>query len=343
MQNKVNDKITQTSWGTIDGQQVYLFRLTNHDGAYVEVTNYGATVVSIVVPDRVGKMDNVILGYPSLQGYVHDKCYIGSTIGRFANRIGGASFQLDGVTRTLEKNDGLNTNHGGFAGFNKKLFDYAIEDNKLQMTLFSPHGEGGFPGNLVFRVTYSWSIDNELSIAYHATSDDTTVVNFTNHAYFNLEGSGKIFDHHLTINASNILEVSDAYIPTGKIIPAGDRQFLQEKLHTKMRTDNGRVTGINTYYILDSRYNGPLCTLTSDETGRKLEVFTDYPGVQVYTGDFLNSEANIHGVSIEPFEGLCLECQFYPDSPNHDHFPSTVIRRGEVFNQKIIYRFSARS
>jgi aldose 1-epimerase len=334
--------IRQKLWGTIDGKEVVLFRMENDRGAYVEISNYGATLVSAVAPDRDGKMGNVILSYHSLEGYQRDKCYIGSTVGRFANRIGGAAFKLDGVWYSLDKNDGENTNHGGFSGFNSRVFDFSFVDDKLHLMLFSPHGEGGFPGNLKLHVVYSWNNDNELEIQYKATSDQKTIANFTNHAYFDLSADkGKIFDHELSIQGSHILETDQFYIPTGKIIPAAGNAFHHHELREKMSVTGNHITGLNTYFIFDSDYTGPACILSHPRTGRKLEVFTSYPGVQLYTGDFLRSEiVNDRASFHEPFDGLCLECQFYPDSPNHEHFPSTVIGPGEVFNHHIIYRFS---
>ena len=341
--NVSNRLIKQRPWGTAGGKDIFLFRLENDRGAYVEITNYGATLVSVVVPDCKGEMGNVVLSYPSLEGYLHDKCYIGSTVGRFANRIGNATFTLEGVRYWLDKNDNTNTNHGGFNGFHSKVFDFVVEGDKVYLTLLSPDNEGGFPGNMKLHVTYSWSRSNELFIEYKATSDRKTIGNFTNHAYFDLGGDGeKIFDHELTIPASRILETDEGYIPTGKVIPAGDRQFKSNEVNEKMDLTGSRIKGLNTYYILDENYSGAACRLVHPRSGRKLEVFTSYPGVQVYTGDYLHSTMmSDRGAPHEPFDGLCLECQFYPDSPNHDHFPSTVISAGDIFNHSIVYRFSA--
>lgn len=342
MKEKIHS-IRQQPWGSVGGKDVFLFRLENGNGAYVEITNYGAILVSAVVPDRNGRMGNVVLSYPSLEGYLHDTCYIGSTVGRFANRIGNASFVLDGIRYSLDKNDGANTNHGGFNGFNSKVFDFAMEDDKLLLTYTSPHLEGGFPGSMTFTVIYSWSDKNELTIRFKATSDQRTIASFTNHAYFDLSADkGKIFDHELTIQGSQILEADASYVPTGKIIEAGGKQFVHNELREKMSLEGKQMVGLNTYYILDNDYTGAACTLVHPCSGRRLEVFTSYPGVQLYTGDFLNSEiANERGAKHEPFDGLCLECQFYPDSPNHAHFPSTVLEAGDTFDHHIIYRFSA--
>lgn len=331
--------ITNKLWGKVRNNDVVLFRITNDNGAYVELTNYGATLVSVIVPDKYGKLENVILGYPDLRGYLKDACYIGSTIGRFANRINGAQFVLDGVTYDLEKNDGKNTNHGGLNGFNSKVFNYAVDKNAITFTLLSGDGEGGFPGNLSLEVRYEWNDNNELLIGYRATTDKSTVANFTNHAYFNLNpGADDIFDHQLMIPSGRILETTNEHIPTGKIIPAADKKFDGNRLYERMKISNGMMTGLNTYYLFDKERT---CRLFERRSGRVLEVSTSYPGVQLYTGDFLNSVTlNNRSSFHKPFDGLCLECQYFPDSPNHNHFPSTTLEPGKNYNEYIVYKFS---
>ncbi len=336
--------LTQKPWGTCQGKDVVLFRLTNGSGAYVELTNYGATLVSVVVPDKLGMPENVILGYPSLHGYLSDACYIGATIGRYANRIADAQFELDGVTYQLEKNDGHNTLHGGLNGFNARVFSFQIHSDKLVFSLLSDDGDGGYPGNLAFSVEYQWNDRNELSIRYMASSDKKTVANFTNHAYFNLSPArDDIFDHRLTIQASRLLETSKHHIPTGTIIPAGEKNFSGHKIHERLVINAGIIAGLNTYYLFDRKEpvaNEALCRLSDDLSGRILDVFTTYPGVQLYTGDFLAStELSNRRLFHKPFDGLCLECQYFPDSPNHSHFPSTVLEPGKPYNETITYRF----
>jgi aldose 1-epimerase len=178
--------ITHKAWGAVHNQDVFLFRLENSAGAFVELTNYGATLVSINVPDKDGRLSNVIIGFPTLASYLDDSCYIGSTIGRYANRISNAQFNLDGITYQLEANDGVNANHSASSGFNSKVFGFEVNDEELVLVLHSNDGEGGYPGNLNLRVTYKWNDDNDLSIHYKAVSDKDTFANFTNHAYFNL-------------------------------------------------------------------------------------------------------------------------------------------------------------
>ncbi|MCQ6958562.1 aldose epimerase family protein [Mucilaginibacter aquariorum] len=326
-------KISFGVWGVDDGRVIHLFKIENASGAYVELTNYGATLVSVNVPDRDGKIGNVILGYPSLSGYLNDTCYIGSTIGRFANRIANAKFELDGITYQLENNDGANSNHSGSSGFNYKVFGYIITGDELIFDILSEDGDGGFPGNLNLKVSYKWTEENELLITYYAVTDKTTVANFTNHSYFNLNPkAGNILNHELTIHADNILKAGADHIPTGLIAPAGNLAFDKQKVHN----------GINTCYVLNLQAEqAPACILSEETSGRVMTVFTTYPGVMLYTGDYLNSNTHgNNGKAHQPFDGLCLECQFFPDSPNHPHFPSTVLNPGETYQHNITYKFS---
>jgi aldose 1-epimerase len=207
--------ITRKAWGTVHKQDVFLFKLENSAGTFVELTNYGATLVSINVPDKDGRLGNVIIGFPTLAGYLDDSCYIGSTIGRYANRVSNAQFNLDDITYQLEANDGVNANHSASSGFNSKVFGFEVNDDELVFVLHSNDGEGGYPGNLNLRVTYKWSDDNELCIHYKAVSDKDTFANFTNHAYFNLSnGDLTIADHQLDISAKNTVAANEDYIPT---------------------------------------------------------------------------------------------------------------------------------
>jgi len=323
--------ISYKAWGTAHGHEVFLFRMENSSGAFVEITNYGATLVSVNVPDKNTKLGNVIIGFPTLQGYLDDNCYIGSTIGRYANRISKAQFSLDGTTYQLEANDGVNSNHSASSGFNTKVFGFEINEDELVMVLHSADGDGGYPGNLNLRVSYKWSDDNELSITYKAVSDQDTFANFTNHAYFNLSnGDETIVNHQLKISADTIVVAGDDYIPTGEIIPAD-----------KILLDTNK--GINSYYILDAEKvstNGYAAQLSELKSGRKLTVTTSYPGVFLYTGDYLNSKhLNLANRYSQPFEGLCLECQLYPDAMNRPEFPSALLKKQHVYNEYINFNF----
>lgn len=336
--------VSHLLWGEHFGCPVYLFRIENASGAYVELTNYGATLVAAVVPDAQNNLENVVLGYRSLASYIADECYLGATIGRFANRIAGATFTIDDTVYNLEANDGPNSNHSGSAGFNSRVFDYNVTDNGVAFTLQSDDNDGGFPGKLNLTVTYSWTDNNELKIAYQATTDKKTVANFTNHAYFNLAANGDgIFDHTLEVFANALLDVDAGYIPTGLIKPAGNKALTGQVLKSKIMLNEQPVNGFNDCYILDNKRDSDLiiaAKLQENASGRTLTVLTTYPALMVYTGDYLNCKP--HGYfsrPYQPFDGLCLECQYYPDSPNHAHFPSTVLNAGDGYNETIVYKF----
>jgi aldose 1-epimerase len=336
-------EISTTSWGFYKGEELFLFKLMNKNGAYAEITNYGAAIVAVVVPDKLQRFENVVIGFPGPDGYVNDTCYIGSTIGRYANRISNARFALGAKTYYLENNDGAHTNHGGYSGFNYRVFKSSVQNNELTMTLHSEDGEGGYPGNFYLTVTYTWNDNNELLINYDGASDKTTIANITNHSYFNLSAfKNKIGGHWLTINSARVLELRDDYTPTGIIIPAGENTFLNNIINDKFKVRNGRTTGLNLYYILD-RHNGELnyaATLTDETSGRTLEVHTTYPGIFLYTGDHLSSTyLNHNGQLCEPFDGLCLECQHYPDSINHHKFPQATLQECLRYNQSILFKF----
>jgi len=308
-------------------KEIVLLKLQNAGGAYIEVCNYGATLVSVIVPDRYGNLENIILRYNRIDDYFSDKFYMGSTVGRFANRIAKAQFQLNKKTCLLDKNDGNNTNHGGFSGFHSRIFNYKEEDGKIVFSYLSRDGEGGFPGNLHLTVTYSFSDNNELSIEYRAISDQETVFNPTNHAYFNLSTKETcIFNHELKVYANSYLETDDEFLPTGKILPLADSAFDfrdYRKIAALMPLKKEILPGYNTYFISNSNDElKHLASLREPRSGRRLEVYATMPGIQVYTGDYLSEP-------FYPFAGIAMEAQYYPDSPNHPHFPSCVLRPNE--------------
>jgi aldose 1-epimerase len=244
---KLRDHIERHHFGFYNNKEIFVFRLTNIHGSYVEVLNYGAIVKSIVVPDRYGALASVILGYPTIQGYLADVAYIGATIGRFSNRISNASFSIGNEHYQLDKNDGVNNNHSGYNGFNKKVFDFVLEGNKVIFALTSPDGEGGFPGNLNVKVSYEWTEENKLVIDYFAETDKPTPANFTNHVYFNLSGNEEtIHNHKLLIKAGYMLESTAEYIPTGNVIPVGEHGFRNQSLGQVMKG-----SGLNNFYIFD--------------------------------------------------------------------------------------------
>lgn len=337
----MKDNITARLWGKHHEREVYLFRIANTDGTFVELTNYGASIVSIHVPDRKGELGNVVLGFPSLEGYLKDRCYIGATIGRFANRIKGAEFTLDGKRYVLEDNDHGNSNHGGSSGFHAKVFDFEVGEDQLIFHLHSPEGEGGYPGNLQMRVSYSWNDEHELYIHYTANTDRKTIANFTNHVYFNLSTETQtILDHELSIEAQEMLEMEADCIPTGKIVPVSHAGFSQDKIRDKMTVRGNAISGLNHCYVLDKKAGKPDATLIDPFSGRMMEVFTSYPGILLYTGDYLSSNVPGHHLkNYKPLAGLCLECQYYPNSPHHPHFPSTVLEVVQEYEEYIIFKF----
>lgn len=334
----MNLTTTYEPFGFYEGKEIFKFKLINSHENYVELINYGAIVKSIIVPNKHGIKENVVLGFPTLEGYLKDKSYIGATVGRFANRINNAEFSIGNKSFKLDKNDGKNNNHSGLAGFNNKIFDFIIKEDAIIFTLESKSGEGGFPGNLNTKIIYKWTDKNELKIEFLAIADEPTLLNFTNHSYFNLSaGTEKIQQHYLNIQADKILESKDDYIPTGKIISAENFSFQHSKLADVMKNN-----GLNIYYIFNRAEidESVVCELFEEKSGRKLLVQSSYPGLQLYTGDYLNSTVvGQHNKCYEPYDGLCLECQYYPDSPNHAHFPSTIFEAGQVYNETITYVF----
>jgi len=317
---------------------IQIFRIQNKNGSYIEVSNYGATLTSVVVPDQSGKLGNVILNYNNPEDYLHDKYYLGSTVGRVANRISNARFELNGKTYYLDKNDGRNSNHGGFNGINTRYFDYRRENNKIVFSYLSKDGEGGFPGNLQLCVTYSFSEDNMLTIEYKASCDKPTPVNFTNHSYFNLsENKRPILDNLLQVNATEYLESDNEFLPTGKILPVAGTAFdfrAYKEIGKMLPLKKDNLEGYNAFFQKDRGYNEdiPLASLKNKTSGRIVDMYTSMPGVLIYTGDFLAD-------GFRPFEGICLEAQYHPDGINQPDFVSNILPPGEIKTDTIIYHF----
>ena len=330
-------KIESEEFGVIDGQVIRLFRLINNKELCVEIISYGATIKSINIPDEKGEIENIILGYDTLEGYLSDNNYLGATIGRYANRISDASFVMDGKSYFLDKNDGTNCNHGGFSGFNKKLFGHKIEDEILILSVESEDGEGGFPGNMILTVTYQLTDKNELFIDYHVSSDKKTPVNITNHAYFNLSGKETILDHQLRIESDKVLVSDDNFLPTGAYIDAKNNPGLDFRefkvLGENMSLKKEKIKGYNSYFISRNTERGlsRLATLKSEEPNRYVEIFSTMPGIMIYTGDYLSG-------LYRPFSGISLEAHYYPDSPNWPHFPQGIYAEGDNWKETIMYR-----
>lgn len=319
-----------------------LIKISNKHGASISLSNYGASLVSALMPDKNDLLADVVLGFARLEDYFEDQNYLGATIGRFANRIAGGKFVLDGKTFQLETNDGANTNHSGAYGFSNKLFTYRTEGNKVIFTLYSHEGEGGFPGDLHCSVSYELTDKNEVLINFEAYSNQKTIISLTNHAYFNLSGKQTdIFDHQLYIPSGTMLEMDNEYLPTGKIIPTDKNTFNGQQIAEVITGNNSK--GLNNYYLLQKPAPTALvlaAELSHVPSGRRLRVFTDSYGVLLYTGDFLDTTGHGHqGKPYTAFNGLCLECQHYPDAPNQPIAPAVTIEKGAVYQQKIIYQF----
>jgi aldose 1-epimerase len=346
-------KVTRQPAGTADGKSVELYTL--QDGKItVKILTYGGIVQSIEAPDRNGKSTNIVQGFDGLDGYVQtgNKPYMGAIIGRYANRIAGGNFKLNGKTYNVPKNDGDNALHGGVEGFNKKVWAAKEIKNGVELTYTSPNGEQGFPGALTTTVRYTL-VGNELRIEYTAKTDADTVLNLTNHSYFNLKGQGEgdILGHELKLNAKRYTPVDKNLIPIGELAPVTGTPFDFLKLTAIgqwIDADNEQLKlahGYDQNWVLDSEGKTVAVAAEAYEptTGRVLEVLTDQPGIQFYTGNFLDGTVTGTGGKVyQRRYAFCLETQHYPDSPNHPAFPTTVLKPGQTFHSTTIYRFSAR-
>lgn len=337
---------------TIDGKKVTLYKMTNKNGVSVSITNLGGRVVSLFVPDQRGKLTDIVLGYDSVGAYLKKgEPFFGALIGRYGNRIGKGKFSLEGKEYQLQLNDGPNTLHGGTDGFYNKVWDAKQDGQKLELTYVSPDGEAGYPGKLAVKVTYTLTDENALQIDYTATTDKTTIVNLTNHAYFNLNGEGNstILDHELMIAADAITPVDSTLIPTGALLPVKgtafdfnvaktigkDIELKEEQLKFGKGYDHNFALKAN-----DGKT--PIATLKSTATGIKMEIYTTEPGLQFYSGNFLTGEDKDGkgGKSYAYRSALCLETQHFPDAPNHANFTSTTLKPGQTYTTSTTYKFS---
>lgn len=333
-----------------DGRQVDIFTLTNANGIKAKVMTYGATLVSLETPDKNGNIADVVLGFDTPAEYPEKSSYFGSTTGRFANRISKAKFTLEGTEYTLAANNGENHLHGGIVGFDKVIWQAtqidAPDGDAVEFTYLSADGEEGYPGNLSCSVTYKLTDDNELSFSYKATTNKATIVNLTNHTYWNLAGhnSGVNLDHEITINADRYTVVTDDGIPTGELRDVEGTEMDFTKPHTiGERVDKvaGVPGGYDHNYVLNSTGGlSPAAKVREPASGRVMEVFTTEPGIQLYVGNFLNGIAGKGGASYEFRNALCLETQHFPDSPNQPDFPSVVLRPGEEYKHLTVHKFS---
>jgi aldose 1-epimerase len=337
---------------TINGKQTHLFILKNKKGMEAAITNYGGRVVSILVPDKNGKLTDVVLGFDSVSGFQKStERYYGATIGRFGNRLAKGKFKIDGKEYQSSINNAPNTLHGGKNGFQEMVWDAKLVNAAtLELTYLSKDMEEGFPGNLKVKVTYSLNDDNSFKCQYEATTDKTTVINLTNHAFYNLNGesSGTILNHTLQVNAANYLPVDSTLIPTGKIEPVANTPFDFIKpaiIGSRINNANQQLKdgkGYDHNFVLDKHdMKTPVATITGDKSGIKMEVFTEEPGLQFYSGNFMQA-MNVmkHGKKDDYRTSFALETQHFPDSPNQPAFPSTLLKPGHVYKTQTIYKFS---
>lgn len=338
-----------------DGSPVDIFTLTNSNGMTVKIINYGGTIVSIEVPDKNGKTDDVTLGFDTLEEYCKFSNYFGALIGRHANRIENSKFELNGTVYQLAANDGKNHLHGGNKGFDKVVWQAEIVDladggQSLQLLYTSPDGEENYPGNLDVKVLYTLTEESELKIEYHAVSDKDTVVNLTNHAYFNLSGhaSGDVLDHELKINADRFTVVNDECIPTGEICDVKDTpmDFTElTRIGNGINSTNEQIAcgkGYDHNWILNVSGRTPekAAEVFDPKTGRLMEVYTTKPGIQFYSGNFLKNTPGKGGAVYDYRGGLCLETQYFPNAMEHKHFPSPILKAGDEYKHTTIYKFS---
>lgn len=338
----------------IGGRKVGIYHLKNSNGMEMTVTNYGGRVVSLMVPDRDGVLEDIVLGFDSLEEYQESsEAYFGAAIGRYGNRIAYGRFTLNGQEYQLAQNNGPNSLHGGPGGFHHVVWEVLEADEKhLVLQYTSADGEEGFPGNLEVKMTYMLTEDNEFRIDYHATTDQKTVVNLTHHSFFNLNGagSGDVMDHILYLNADSFTPVDDTLIPLGSNISVGGTPMdfthptaIGERINLGY-DQLGYGGGYDHNWVLNKSESGSLtlaASVIAPANGRKMEVFTTEPGIQFYSGNFLDGKVSGKGGNIYIHRSaFCLETQHFPDSPNHPNFPSTVLEPDDVYRQTCIYKFS---
>jgi aldose 1-epimerase len=341
--------------GLIDGKVTRMFTMENSNGMIVNLTNYGAKIVSVYVPDRDGILADVVLGFNSLDEYQQYGASHGAVVGPFANRIANASFTIDGETYQLPVNNGQATLHSGPDSWYRKVWDFEKNGNVTEFTIESPDGEFGFPGNKKAKVTYTLTDDNELKIDYEVTTDKPTHINLTNHSYFNLrgEGNGDILNHVVVINASRSTPVHDGgMIPTGEIADITGTELDFTSPHAIGERINAPhpmlqyAKGYDFNYVIDKEPEelAFAASALDPESGRFMEVFTTEPGVQLYTGNHLSGkEIGNSGKPYTAYTGFCLETQHFPDSPNQPHFPSTLLTPDDVYRSTTIYKFSVKN
>jgi aldose 1-epimerase len=355
----VSPSVTTAPFGaTTDGRTAELFTLTNKHGIQIKLTNYGGIITSLRTPDRSGRLDDIVLGYDSLAGYLHDSPYFGAIVGRYGNRIARGLFTLDGTTYRLAVNNGPNSLHGGLRGFDKVVWSAHPFQNQegagVALDYTSPDMEEGFPGTLRSHVTYTLTEDDRLIVDYQATTDKATPVNLTQHSYWNLAGSAKrdILGHVLTINADSMTPVDSTLITTGEITPVGGTPFdfrtptaigarVDQRQDAQIRYGNG----YDHNFVLNRSGAAadalvPAARVVEPSSGRTLDISTTEPGLQFYSGNFLDGSITGKGGAVYRFRyGIALETQHYPDSPNHPNFPTTILRPGQQYHTRTVFQF----
>lgn len=346
--------IQVTAWGNVGDEAIQLYTITNANGVKVNITNFGAAIQSIIVPDKNGNYSDVVLGYDNLPGYENDGFYIGTVVGRYANRIAGGKVKIEGKSYQLTTKEGGFHHHGGKVGFNKKVWNASlftdVSSVGVQLTYLSVNGEEGFPGNLTTTVTYTLNDANQLTVNYKAVTDKPTILNLTQHMYFNLAGhnSGSILHHELMLPHQYYLPVNAMQVPKGDAEDVKGTPF--DFTHLKaighdINTANKQLElsyGYDHSWVVKQKRLGKLvlaARVAEPDCGRKLNVYTTEPAIHLYTGNFLDGSPGKDGALYGFREGFCLETQNYPDSPNHPDFPSSVLNPGEVFSSKTVFEF----
>ncbi len=356
MDNNTNLNINKKDFGDVNNKPVFLFTLTNNNNIEISITNYGGTVTSLKVPDKTGQVKDIVLGFNDLKSYLNDHPYFGSIIGRYGNRIANGKFSLNGKEYILAKNNGTNNLHGGIKGFDKQIWNVnEIKDKSsvgIELTYLSKDGEEGFPGNLSVAVTYTINNNNEFRIDYKATTDIVTICNLTNHSYFNLsgEGNGSILDHEVMIKANKYTPINSSLITTGELADVTGTPFdfqTPTPIGKNINEDNLQLKyagGYDHNYVLDKPKDSKAlllaATVNNPKSGRSMDVLTTEPGIQFYSGNFLDGTlVGKSGKNYNQRYGFCLETQHYPDSPNKPNFPSTILEPGQTYLTSTIYKF----
>lgn len=343
---KIENRVVNSPKG-----EITIYKLINENGASVEISTLGAGIVSICVPDKNGNLADVVLGYVNPTDYIYDGPCAGKVPGRYANRIAKGKFTVNGKEYNLAINNGPNALHGGPEGYQNQIWNSKIDGNSVVLTHFSPDGDEGYPGNLIVSAKYTWTDANELTLELQATSDADTVINLTNHAYFNLsgEGSGSVLEHKLKLEAHKYLPTDDTLIPTGAFdeVEGTPMNFISEKrLGDEIKNDFPALKygkGYDNCWVIDN-WDGNIkdvAVLSDEKSGRVLTVATNQPAIQVYTGNWLEGcPVSKSGLQYHDYDGVALECQGMPDAPNKPQFPSQLLKAGDIYKRTIIFKFS---